>query len=100
MLYIPSFIICGTYAFLNIVIAPSQPPHNISSPKNETLAVSGTAPRTALPKTNHRRNRATYALLVLSTFLALGITGAVISSAIGGYVLAALFKAGHFNMST
>lgn len=98
VLYTPSFLLCGIYAFLNIVIRPSQRSFNGVSMKGNGQIESGT--RSALPKTNERRSRATYALLILLTFLMLSVSGAVIGSAIGGYVLAGLFKAGKFNMST
>ena len=52
------------------------------------------------PKTNVHRTRAVYALLVLLFFFASGLLGAVIGSAVVGYLLAALYKAGNFNMST
>lgn len=52
------------------------------------------------PKINPHRTRATYALLVLLSYLVAGLFCAVVGSAIIGYVLAALFKVGHFNMST
>jgi len=41
-----------------------------------------------------------FALIVLLTFLTLSVAGAVIGSAIMGFVTAGLFKAANFNMST
>lgn len=52
------------------------------------------------PKVNPHRTRAVYALLALLIYLIAGLLGAVVGSAVIGYVLAALYKAGRFNMST
>lgn len=57
-------------------------------------------PTKARPKVNERRSRLTFALLVLLTFFLAGFAGAVLGSAIVGYVLAGLYKSAKFNMST
>jgi hypothetical protein len=56
------------------------------------------APR--VPRPNERRSRLTFALLVVFVYLLCGLAGAVLSSILGGYILAGLFEAGGFNMST
>lgn len=52
------------------------------------------------PRTNPHRTRATFATLILFTYLASGLLGAVLSAAVLGYVLAGLYSAGNFHMST
>lgn len=121
--YIPAFIICGIYAFLNLTftphsrirrllfLAPSQsyaavisatsdvPLHSYTPSENPSQDVLQPVGRTrAKPK--ERRSRLIFALLVAFTFAACSLGGAVIGSAIMGYVMAALIKAAHFNMST
>ncbi|KAH7868460.1 uncharacterized protein C8R40DRAFT_1134836 [Lentinula edodes] len=49
---------------------------------------------------NAARSRITFALLVFFGFLILSLIGAVVSSAIVGYILTGLYKAGKFYMST
>lgn len=58
------------------------------------------APGRARARHNERRSRLTFSIIVAFTFAACAIAGAVIGSAITGYVMAGLFKAAHFNMST
>ena len=54
----------------------------------------------ALTRHNERRSRVTFAFLVALTFIICSVGGAVIGSAVTGYVMAGLFKAAGFNMST
>ena len=54
----------------------------------------------ALLKPNERRSRWAFALLVFLGFTTFAVAGAVIGSAIIGYILAALFQAGKYSMST
>ncbi|THH27202.1 hypothetical protein EUX98_g6984 [Antrodiella citrinella] len=56
--------------------------------------------RPGTARVNERRSKLTFALLVLLTFFLAGFAGAVLSSAIVGYVMAGLYKSAHFNMST
>ncbi|KAI0642399.1 hypothetical protein C8Q79DRAFT_251762 [Trametes meyenii] len=49
---------------------------------------------------NERRSRLTFALLVLLVFAVFAVAGALVGSAVVGYVLAGLFKAAEYNMST
>ncbi|THU76889.1 hypothetical protein K435DRAFT_786987 [Dendrothele bispora CBS 962.96] len=51
-------------------------------------------------KQNVRRSRVTFALLVLLTFIVISLLGSLISSAILGFVLKGLYKAGNFHIST
>jgi fatty acid desaturase len=56
--------------------------------------------RVPQPRKNVHRSRITYALLTLLTFLVTALAASFIWSAVVGYVLWAVFKAGHFNVST
>ncbi|KAH0582408.1 hypothetical protein J132_03399 [Termitomyces sp. J132] len=114
VLYTPLFILCGTYAFWNLNFPPSpsytckEPYHGgASSPSYplNPLPVSGNKTRasrriTRLPKENERRSRFAFALLVLLTFLSLGVAGAVVGSTILGLTVFGLYKSANFNMST
>ncbi|KAH8103927.1 hypothetical protein BXZ70DRAFT_672991 [Cristinia sonorae] len=129
--YVPSFVLCGTYAFLNIAfLTPSRRRsrrHRTHTPRKRPSFPSASS-YTALPtsndipllpsqprgnsnnnqvaqhqprqKLNERRSRLTFALLVLLVFFLAGVAGAVLGSAIVGYVLAGLYKSARFNMST
>lgn len=74
--------------------APKLPPSNI--PAQTALAQR----YRALFKPNERRSRWAFALLVFLGFTTFAVAGAVIGSAIIGYIMAALFQAGKYNMST
>lgn len=52
------------------------------------------------PRRNERRSRVTFALLLFLIFLALGLAGAVIGSAVVAFAAMGLYRAGNFNMST
>lgn len=106
---IPLYFLCGIYAFLNLTFSPSR--RQASSPLEEmTSSYPLTEPnqsqaskvdnRQPVSKGPRLRSRVTFALIVLASFLALSIIGAVIGSAIVGYILAGLFRAANFNMST
>jgi hypothetical protein len=56
--------------------------------------------RVPQPRKNVHRSRIIYALLTLLTFLVTALAASFIWSAVVGYVLWAVFKAGHFNVST
>jgi len=129
IVYFPCFALCGIYAFLNIAFAP-KPEHFLYSPPHsdqlvETIPLTEvTSPTTAVhepesgleaqqqsarprtpsrrtpPKVNPQRTRAVFALIVLFVYLVSGLLGSVVGSAVIGYLLAALYKAGKFNMST
>jgi hypothetical protein len=57
-------------------------------------------PARSKPKLNEHRSRVTFALIVLFTYLVCALAGAVLASLIGGYILAGVFKAAEYNMST
>jgi len=76
-----------------VLLSPTSPTTDLIYPLQSKQA------RKKRPK-NARRSRVTFALLVLFTFLLLSLIGAVISSAIVGYILWGLYKAGGFFMST
>ncbi|KAL5531476.1 hypothetical protein ACEPAG_4353 [Sanghuangporus baumii] len=69
---------------------PGQPIPDSASPEQKVQAQLN----------NPHRTRATYALLVLLTYLVVGFLNAVVGSIIVGYVLAGLYKSGGFFMST
>lgn len=108
--YTPIFFVCGSYAFWNYAFPPSHRfpgnPNNRESFPLSTIQSPLLTPASPLakppqpPKINERRSRIAFALIVLLTFLTLSVAGAVIGSAIMGFVAAGLYKAGNFNMST
>jgi hypothetical protein len=97
--YTPLFLVCGTYAFLNLSFSPTSRPAQSSYPMLPS-APSGRSFRRTPARTNKGRSRIASALLVLAIFLVCGFAGAVIGSAVMGFVLAGLYRAGRFNMST
>ncbi|OBZ73990.1 hypothetical protein A0H81_05984 [Grifola frondosa] len=126
--YTPAFLICGVYAFLNLTFPPTRshkkflvgrppipfiasPYYHVSSAneiplRSYDVQLSGDMQAQARvqargrSKPNVKRSRWTFALLVFLTYALAALTGAVFGSAVIGYVLAGLFKAGKFNMST
>ena len=131
VLYVPAFVLCGFYAFLNLSFPPRKPPrksyrtrpplqHVGSSYRSgtdsesiplrryerQTLGAGGRgqsqfhAPSRSPAKQNERRSRLTFALLVFLWFAVFALGGAVVGSAIIGYVLAWLFSSAKYNMST
>ncbi|KAF8159880.1 hypothetical protein B0H34DRAFT_655275 [Crassisporium funariophilum] len=111
--YTPIFLVCGAYAFWNYSFPPSprltgsqnvrDSAYQLSSMASKPELPNSAAPLiqpTKPPKTNERRSRVAFALIVLLTFLTSSVAGAVIASAISGFVAAGLYKAANFNMST
>ncbi|PFH53237.1 hypothetical protein AMATHDRAFT_137987 [Amanita thiersii Skay4041] len=99
--YAPLFLICGLFAFWNLTFPPSLRPYNLHLPLHlSSLRPEDPAEPRYKFKENERRSRFTFAFLVLLTFLAAGLAGAAISSAIVGFVAAGFFKAANYNMST
>jgi len=66
----------------------------------QSAARPRTPSRRTPPKVNPHRTRAVFALIVLFVYLVSGLLGSVVGSAVIGYLLAALYKAGKYNMST
>ena len=88
---LPLYFISGIFAFFNITFPPSRRSTPFSYPE------------TGYENTVHRvtpRSRLTFSILVLLLFLTLSLLNAVIGAAVVGYVLAGLFRAAGFNMST
>ena len=135
--YTPAYILCASYAFLNLTFPPTRIPRRSPRTRSRSSfgfpfpssyfapappvtsneiplleAVPNNVPRNtqaqaalayryrALFKPNERRSRLAVALLVFLAFTVFSVAGAVIGSVIIGYLLAALFKAGGYNMST
>ncbi|EPT03084.1 hypothetical protein FOMPIDRAFT_47671 [Fomitopsis schrenkii] len=100
--YTPAFILAASYAFLNLTFPPARVPRRGPRTRSSnTQAQAALAQRyRALFKPNERRSRWAFALLVFLGFTTFAVAGAVIGSAIIGYVMAALFEAGKYNMST
>ena len=69
-------------------------------PSSEIGPNSPRSPLVEVAKKNERRSRLTFGILVFLTFLAVGLAGAVIGSAVLGFVVMGLYRAGSFNMST
>jgi len=101
--HLPLFFICGAYAFVNLTFPPSR---RSLKPSYPLSSVSPESPPTAQPlrltppRTNKGRSRVTFAIIVLLFFLALSVTNAVLGAAVVGYILAGLYKAAKYNMST
>ncbi|EJF64305.1 hypothetical protein DICSQDRAFT_53381 [Dichomitus squalens LYAD-421 SS1] len=127
VLYVPSFIICGAYAFFNLSLPPRRPNRrgykvrpgiasggpSFRSAESENIPLrrygrqlgAGGRSQLRLPtrapaKQNETRSRLTFAVLVFMLFATFALGGAVVGSAIIGYVLAGLYKAGKYHMST
>lgn len=121
VLHAPIFVLSGALAAFNTLHPPSRPPAptypivpltairsplpptpaSRSSPRTRLLrpGAGGDAPRRAVPK-NVRRSRATVALLVLLAFGAAAVASSLLQSLVVGYVLAGLYRAAKYNMST
>ncbi|OAX35796.1 hypothetical protein K503DRAFT_745404 [Rhizopogon vinicolor AM-OR11-026] len=103
--HIPFYAICGIYAFLNFVFPPSRRSITTfplqTSPDNHLPADSNqTEQWIKRPRQNVRRSRLAFALLVILAFLFLSLAGAVIGAAVVGFILAGVYAAGGFYMST
>ncbi|KAK0494318.1 hypothetical protein EDD18DRAFT_366685 [Armillaria luteobubalina] len=96
--YTPVFALCGALAFLNVSFPLRHVYEPLPSSKEYPLMSLKLQPRARKP--NERRSRATFALIVSLTFLAISVIGAVFRSTIMSLVVFGLFKAGKYNMST
>lgn len=102
--HIPFYAICGIYAFLNFAFPPSRRSTRLPLETSPLIPLSPNSNQTEQwikrPRPNVRRSRLTFALLVILAFLFLSLTGAVMGAAVVGFVLAGVYKAGGFYMST
>ncbi|KAJ3860881.1 hypothetical protein EV359DRAFT_48263 [Lentinula novae-zelandiae] len=114
--YIPVFVLFGLYAFFNLTFPPhtnreiaihskpyisySEPSFSLISRRNFSKPLNKSKVTKANKSKNAARSRITFALLVFFGFLILSLIGAVVSSAIVGYILTGIYKAGKFYMST
>lgn len=81
-------------------ISHSHSPRTSTSTSAAAAAAVATAPPMKLPKTNERRSRLAFSLLVLLAFIILGVASAVIGSSILGFVVWGLYAAGGYHIST
>ena len=120
--YTPAFFICGLYAFLNLTftqqsrvrrflrLAPSKytavptrsdmPLKAVRNMLSPDAPNAGYMPGRSRAKHNERRSRLTFSIIVAFTFAVCAVGGAVVGSAVTGYVMAGLFKVARYNMST
>jgi hypothetical protein len=120
--YTPAFMLCGTYAFINLAFTPESrvrkllllsPPKYSAVPTRNDIQLNfihktpshlgddtHTMPGRARVRMNERRSRLTFALIVLFVFACGALGGAVVGSAVLGYVMAGVFKVAHYHMST
>ncbi|KAI0092742.1 hypothetical protein BDY19DRAFT_983330 [Irpex rosettiformis] len=130
--YTPAYILCGTYAFVNLAFTPESRVRrllHLAPPKHKYSAVPTNHKqdiplkhihKSSIPshlhdnthttgtrasgrpriRQNERRSRLTFAVLVLLGFAVCAVAGAVIGSAILGYVMAGVFAAANYHMST
>ncbi|THG93039.1 hypothetical protein EW145_g8495 [Phellinidium pouzarii] len=76
------------------------PPARSSSPPSAPQPPPPARPGAHHPSSTPHSTRAAYALLVLAVYLLAGLLAAAVGSAVIAYLLAALYKAGRFHMST
>ncbi|KAH8832884.1 hypothetical protein DL96DRAFT_1583758 [Flagelloscypha sp. PMI_526] len=127
--YMPIFAACGFYAFANLTFRPKRPypvplqhlhlqdlsdmststsvyplsPITPTSPGNTNASLLRHPASPALtpqPKQNELRSRITFAVLVFIMFIALGLAGTFISSAIIGIIIWAVFDSVGYYVST
>ncbi|KAI6149188.1 hypothetical protein BKA82DRAFT_145733 [Pisolithus tinctorius] len=116
--HVPLYVLVGTYAFFNVLFPPARgrlqsvpmnPLPNLhpnsayttappaSHPSAETLS---TSPRRVGKRLNVGRTRLMFALIIFLSFVGLGIVSAVAGAAVMGFVIAGVYKAGGFWVST
>lgn len=98
--HVPLFVICGTYAFFNLTFPPSRQTWKSDYPLSTIGSSSEPEPRLTPPRTNERRSRLTFALLVFLGYAVISVINALVGAAVVGYVLAGVYQAGGFYMST
>lgn len=95
VLCVPIYFLCATLAFCNVV-APGKKQRDYGEAWEMQLLGHSQRPR----KTNERRSRLTFALLVVFIFLAMSLLGALIGSTITSLILLGMFRSGGYSMST
>lgn len=65
-----------------------------------SLRAPSTRPARATPRLNEHRSRVTFAIIVLFIYLFCALAGSVLAAVIGGYILAGVYDAASYNMST
>ena len=108
--YLPTFALAGFYAFFNLAFppVPSKQEESAIHPGAEStddvelhsLIRQASRTTTNRAKPNERRSRLAFATLVLLFYGVLSLLGATLGSAVVGFILAGLFQAGGFYMST
>ncbi|KAF9244187.1 hypothetical protein BU15DRAFT_42427 [Melanogaster broomeanus] len=102
--HLPFGFLAGTYAFFNFLFPPARPisdsvplfPSSLASHPPSAPPQEWTRPL----RLNAGRSRLTFALLVFVAFLSLSLLSAVVGAAIIGFVLAGVYTACGFYMST
>ncbi|KAN0088948.1 hypothetical protein V8E55_006005 [Tylopilus felleus] len=103
--HLPFNLIAGTYAFFNFFFPPARTvrdPIVLTQTQTEQPG-PGPAPTDVWlkpPRLNARRSRWTFALLVLLTFLVVGLLSAVVGAAVLACVILGVYRAGGFYVST
>ncbi|KZP13240.1 hypothetical protein FIBSPDRAFT_945812 [Athelia psychrophila] len=101
--HVPLLMICGTYAFFNLTFPPSRQTLKSTYPL-PTLGIPDSSsepePRLTPPRTNERRSRLTFAIIVFLGFAFISIMNALVGALVVGYVLAGVYHAAGFHMST
>ncbi|KAF9050766.1 hypothetical protein BDZ89DRAFT_940299 [Hymenopellis radicata] len=93
VLYTPIYFMCAGLAFYNVTF-PGRKRNHDGGEWWEMQLLS--RPR----KTNERRSRLTFALIMLLVFLAMCVLGALVGSTITSVMMLALWRSGHYSMST
>ncbi|KAF8921564.1 hypothetical protein CPB85DRAFT_1428539 [Mucidula mucida] len=95
VLYTPVYFMCAGVAFYNVTFPGRKRNHDGEWWEMQLLRHSR-RPR----KTNERRSRLTFALIVLLVFMAMSVLGALIGSTITSAMMLALWRSGNYSMST